>query len=110
MASLDQMEKRVVMAESMLEATIQYQHGQVKALASPGSVRPDSPTAVPTRRIGLLSFGMGWRDRNKAKATDAEDPKKATNVEDPSQSKSTSEELSSSTKPVDTNGLQEQEK
>ncbi|KAF5953844.1 hypothetical protein HYC85_006700 [Camellia sinensis] len=110
MASLDQMEKRVVMAESMLEATIQYQHGQVKALASPGSVRPDSPTAVPTRRIGLLSFGMGWRDRNKAKATDAEDPKKATNVEDPSQSNSTSEELSSSTKPVDTNGLQEQEK
>ncbi|KAL7265181.1 hypothetical protein ACSBR1_003023 [Camellia fascicularis] len=110
MASLDQMEKRVVMAESMLEATIQYQHGQVKALASPGSVRPDSPTAVPTRRIGLLSFGMGWRDRNKAKATNAEDPKKATNVEDPSQSKSTSEELSSSTEPVDTNGLQEQEK
>ncbi|KAI8015333.1 putative GTPase-activating protein AN11010 [Camellia lanceoleosa] len=110
MASLDQMEKRVVMAESMLEATIQYQHGQVKALASPGSVRPDSPTAVPTRRIGLLSFGMGWRDRNKAKETNAEDPKKATNIEDPSQSKSTSEELSSSTKPVDTNGLQEQEK
>ena len=35
MGSLAQMEKRVVMAESMLEATIQYNSGQVKAVASP---------------------------------------------------------------------------
>lgn len=35
MASLAQMEKRVVMAESMLEATLQYESGQVKALSSP---------------------------------------------------------------------------
>lgn len=38
MASLAQMEKRAVMAESMLEATMQYESGQVKALASPGCV------------------------------------------------------------------------
>lgn len=34
-ASLAEMEKRVVMAESMLEATLQYQSGQVKAQPSP---------------------------------------------------------------------------
>lgn len=34
-ASLAQMEKRVVMAETMLEATLQYQSGQVKAQPSP---------------------------------------------------------------------------
>lgn len=31
MASLSQMEQRVVMAESMLEATINYESGQAKA-------------------------------------------------------------------------------
>jgi len=35
MASLGEMEKRAVMAESMLEATLQYQSGQVKAQPSP---------------------------------------------------------------------------
>jgi len=34
-AALTEMEKRAVMAESMLEATLQYQHGQVKVLQSP---------------------------------------------------------------------------
>lgn len=34
-ASLAEMEKRVVMAESMLEATLQYQSGQNKAQPSP---------------------------------------------------------------------------
>lgn len=34
-ASVAQMEERVVMAETMLEATLQYQSGQVKALSSP---------------------------------------------------------------------------
>ena len=38
LASIAEMEKRVVMAESMLEATLQYESGQVKALASPGFV------------------------------------------------------------------------
>ncbi|KAI3743477.1 hypothetical protein L1987_61187 [Smallanthus sonchifolius] len=33
-ASLAEMEKRVVMAESMLEATLQYQSGQTKAQPS----------------------------------------------------------------------------
>ncbi|XWS43656.1 hypothetical protein CRYUN_Cryun16bG0121900 [Craigia yunnanensis] len=35
MASIAQMEKRVVMAESMLEATLQYECGQAKVLSSP---------------------------------------------------------------------------
>ena len=37
-ASLAEMEKRVVMAESMLEATLQYQSGQSKAQPSPRCV------------------------------------------------------------------------
>jgi hypothetical protein len=35
MASLAEMEKKVVIAESMLEATLQYESGQSKALSSP---------------------------------------------------------------------------
>ncbi|KAL8162193.1 hypothetical protein V2J09_013682 [Rumex salicifolius] len=86
MASLAAMEKRVVMAESMLEATLQYQSGQVKAQASPRSSQNDSSfersnqehsseVPPPARKIGLLSrpFNLGWRDRNKAKPTNAED-------------------------------------
>ena len=34
-AALAEMEKRVVMAESMLEATLQYQTGQMKTQPSP---------------------------------------------------------------------------
>ncbi|VFQ61927.1 unnamed protein product [Cuscuta campestris] len=63
-ASLAQMEKRAVMAESMLEASEQYESGQVKASASPSS-KAESPRNAPGRKIGLLSFGLGWRDRNK---------------------------------------------
>ncbi|XP_018630586.1 uncharacterized protein [Nicotiana tomentosiformis] len=74
MASVAQMEKRVVMAESMLEATLQYESGQVKALSSPRSVRPDSPQGVPAKRTGLLSFGLGWRDRNKGKPNNLPSP------------------------------------
>lgn len=65
MASLAQMEKRVVMAESMLEATLQYESGQSKAQSSPRAVR-QGPSQEP-RKIGLLSFGLGWRDKNKGK-------------------------------------------
>ncbi|KAK6929243.1 Rab-GTPase-TBC domain [Dillenia turbinata] len=76
MASLAQMEKRAVMAESMLEATLQYQSGQVKALSSPRPINSDSLPAksnqehmqeIPARKMGLLSrpFGLGWRDRSK---------------------------------------------
>ncbi|GFY83646.1 Ypt/Rab-GAP domain of gyp1p superfamily protein [Actinidia rufa] len=75
-ANLAEMEKRAVMAESMLEATLQYQSGQIKAQPSPRSVQQDSspvqsnqePTQdLPMRKISLLSrpFGIGWRDRNK---------------------------------------------
>ncbi|XP_044461461.1 ecotropic viral integration site 5 protein homolog [Mangifera indica] len=73
MASLAEMEKRLVMAESMLEATLQYQSGQLKAQPSPRSPHPDSKgnqetmPELPGRKISLLArpFGLGWRDRNK---------------------------------------------
>ncbi|OIT03854.1 PREDICTED: TBC1 domain family member 2B-like [Nicotiana attenuata] len=75
--SLAEMEKRLVMAESMLEATLQYQSGQNKVLHSPRSTQLSSPVRgnqdsspeIPARKISLLSvpFGLGWRDKNKGK-------------------------------------------
>lgn len=77
-ASLAEMEKRVVMAETMLEATLQYQSGQDKVLPSPRSTQQDSSPVgsnidssqeIPARKISLLSrpFGLGWRDSSKGK-------------------------------------------
>ncbi|RDX93647.1 hypothetical protein CR513_24054, partial [Mucuna pruriens] len=66
--SVAEMQKRVVMAETMLEATLQYESGQSKALSSPRAGRGQSPRSEnPSRKTGLLSFGLGWRDRNKGK-------------------------------------------
>ncbi|XP_023005911.1 ecotropic viral integration site 5 protein homolog isoform X2 [Cucurbita maxima] len=73
MASLAEMEKRVVMAESMLEATLQYESGQVKATASPGSRNPGSAQDKDKdnqKKVGLLPFALGWRDRNKGKSNE----------------------------------------
>ncbi|KAJ6909458.1 hypothetical protein NC652_020442 [Populus alba x Populus x berolinensis] len=97
-ASLAEMEKRVVMAESMLEATLQYQSGQLKAQPSPRSSHPDSQTRanqepeqeIPARKIGLLArpFGLGWRDRNKGKPTtveEASDDKSSNEGQNPEQ-------------------------
>ncbi|XP_027364021.1 TBC1 domain family member 2B [Abrus precatorius] len=68
MQSVAEMQKRVVMAESMLEATLQYESGQSKAVSSPRTGRVQSPRSEnPSRKIGLLNFGLGWRDRNKGK-------------------------------------------
>ncbi|XP_076889391.1 uncharacterized protein LOC143540133 [Bidens hawaiensis] len=68
--SLAQMEKRAVMAESMLEATLQYDSGQVKAQAMPATTRPESvKDNNTTKKPGILSFGLGWRERNKGKET-----------------------------------------
>ncbi|XP_015621934.1 uncharacterized protein [Oryza sativa Japonica Group] len=82
MASLAQMENRAVMAETMLEATLQYQSSQQKAQlpspspsprtptrdASPGQVNQDSSQEFQPRRISLLApFSLGWRDKNKGK-------------------------------------------
>ncbi|KAL7614466.1 uncharacterized protein LOC111888306 [Lactuca sativa] len=88
-ASLAEMEKRVVMAESMLEATLQYQSGQTKAQPSPRSANQDSSTIrtsqeltqeIPARKISLLSrpFVLGWRDKNKAKPAEEHVDVKAT--------------------------------
>nr|XP_048322063.1 TBC1 domain family member 8B isoform X5 [Ziziphus jujuba var. spinosa] len=91
MASVAEMEKRVVMAESMLEATLQYQSGQVKAQSSPRGTRNQGPTNENPKRTGLLSFGLGWRDRNKgeSKSTNGHDESKSTN--ESGESKSTSD-------------------
>ncbi|KAG5239765.1 TBC1 domain family [Salix suchowensis] len=96
-ASVAEMEKRVVMAESMLEATLQYQSGQLKAQPSPRSPHPDSQTRanqepeqeIPAKRIGLLArpFGLGWRDRNKGKSItveEASDDKSSNEGQNPS--------------------------
>ncbi|KFK36819.1 hypothetical protein AALP_AA4G175400 [Arabis alpina] len=45
-AALAEMEERAVMAESMLEATLQYQSGQVKAQPSPRQVKQDLPVMI----------------------------------------------------------------
>ncbi|KAE8653681.1 Ypt/Rab-GAP domain of gyp1p superfamily protein isoform 3 [Hibiscus syriacus] len=83
-ASLAEMEKKVVMAESMLEATLQYQSGQSKVQPSPRSPHLNSPARsnqepqqeIPARKISLLSrpFGLGWRDRNKGQPGNADAP------------------------------------
>lgn len=115
-SSLAQMEKRVVMAESMLEATLQlqYQSGQAKAQPSPRSPHPDTTPVgsnqessqdlpMPTRKIGLLArpFGLGWRDRSKGKSM---------NAEEPTETKSTSEVESPSTQQKDANDHETEEK
>ncbi|KAG7030763.1 hypothetical protein SDJN02_04800, partial [Cucurbita argyrosperma subsp. argyrosperma] len=110
--ALAEMEKRAVMAESMLEATLQYQSGQLRAQPSPRSVHSsprslpsdsslrssqDSAQDFPTRKIGLLGrpFGFGWRDKNKGKPSNLEDPNdgsKTTEEETTIQKKTTEEE------------------
>uniref|UniRef100_A0ACD5VK19 Uncharacterized protein n=2 Tax=Avena sativa TaxID=4498 RepID=A0ACD5VK19_AVESA len=87
-ASLTQMENRAVMAETMLEATLQYQSSQQKAQlpspspsprtptrdASPGQVNQDSSQEFQPRKISLLApFSLSWRDRNKGKQNNADE-------------------------------------
>ncbi|PIN16725.1 Ypt/Rab GTPase activating protein [Handroanthus impetiginosus] len=105
-AALAEMEKRAVMAESMLEATLQYQSGQNKAQPSPRSTpqnNQDPSQEIPARKISLLSrpFGLGWRDRNKGKPM---------SVEEPNDGKSSNEGQNSSPKQEETNGHQVEEK
>ncbi|CAL8124846.1 unnamed protein product [Prunus armeniaca] len=108
-AALAEMEKRVVMAESMLEATLQYQSGQQKTQPSPRSLslpvqtNQDQTQEFPARKISLLSrpFGLGWRDRNKGKPA---------NNEEPNDSKSISEGESPTAEVKETNCLQAEDK
>ncbi|CAL9040706.1 unnamed protein product [Musa banksii] len=85
MAAIAQMEKRAVMAETMLEATIQYQSNQVKAqeLPSPRKTRP---------------FGLGWLDKKKGKP------------EETTEGKMTSDVLPQKTPTDDVNGLEQVDK
>ncbi|XP_009420344.2 uncharacterized protein LOC104000116 [Musa acuminata AAA Group] len=84
MSLLAQMEDRAVMAETMLEATLQYQSSQLKALSSPRTpttdnspvrTSQDSSQDIPPRKISLLArpFVLGWRDKNKGKQNNPED-------------------------------------
>ncbi|XP_078182771.1 uncharacterized protein LOC144576313 [Carex rostrata] len=86
MALLAQLEKRAVMAEIMLEATIQYQSSQGKA-QQPSSPSPRTPTSqelpqdnVQPRRISLLARPFGWLDKNKGKQSNKE--AKGSNIEE----------------------------
>ncbi|PAN50239.1 hypothetical protein PAHAL_9G507200 [Panicum hallii] len=83
MAALSQMEKRAVMAETMLEATKQYQAGQVKANQCftssspradhvPGKTNQEPNQDASNRRMGLLSRGLGWLDKSKARQNSTE--------------------------------------
>ncbi|XP_073315739.1 uncharacterized protein [Primulina huaijiensis] len=110
--ALAEMEKRAVMAESMLEATLQYQSGQTKAQPSPRSTQQDSSVLrskqdpsqeIQARKTGLLSrpFGLGWRERNKAKST---------SVEEPNDGRTSNEGQSSSTEHEKTNDHPVEEK
>ncbi|KAJ0101062.1 hypothetical protein Patl1_06205 [Pistacia atlantica] len=124
MASLAEMEKRVVMAESMLEATLQYQSGQLKAQPSPRSPHPESKgnqepmPELPGRKISLLArpFGLGWRDRNKQQgkptSTDTPTDAKSSDIKlsDEGQSQSSPpKETSSPQKETNGNGVEVQE-
>ncbi|KAF0923841.1 hypothetical protein E2562_007700 [Oryza meyeriana var. granulata] len=96
MASLAKMENRAVMAETMLEATLQYQTSQQKALlsplpsprtsmpdASPGRANHDSSQEFQPRKINLLSpFSLSWRDKNKGKQNNVDDSSKLTDAHD----------------------------
>ncbi|KAL0303074.1 UNVERIFIED_CONTAM: TBC1 domain family member 9B [Sesamum radiatum] len=131
-AALAEMEKRAVMAESMLEATLQYQSGQNKPMPSPRSVQQSNQDAsqdMPTRKISLLSrpFGLGWRDRNKYRISlhsivnnDVSKPRhvyyffyvsgmmhgKPTSAEEPNDGKSSNEGQNLIPKQEETNGHQ----
>lgn len=127
-SALAEMEKRAVMAESMLEATLQYQSGQLKAQPSPRSVHSprslpsdsslrssqESAQDFPARKIGLLGrpFGFGWRDKNKGKPSNTEDPNdgsKSTEEETSIQKKTTEEEAQNSgVDQKQTNGLHDE--
>ncbi|QHO53139.1 uncharacterized protein DS421_2g45260 [Arachis hypogaea] len=67
MISIAELQKRVIVAESMLEATLQYESGQNKALSSPRVGGRQSPHTDSNSRFGLL-FGRGWLDKNKGKS------------------------------------------
>ncbi|CAN1274947.1 Putative GTPase-activating protein AN11010 [Linum perenne] len=67
-----QMEKRAVMAESMLDATMQYQSGQNKAQYEPPGRGPRQLGESPSRGMGILAFGLGWRDKIKNKSETAD--------------------------------------
>ncbi|XP_037407241.1 TBC1 domain family member 8B-like [Triticum dicoccoides] len=96
MASLTQMENRAVMAETMLEATLQYQSSHQKAQlpspspsprtptrdTSPGQVNQDSSQEFQPRKISLLApFSLSWRDKNKGKQDESTNGKLNNNTE-----------------------------
>ena len=79
--ALSQMEKRAVMAETMLEATKQYQAGQVKAIqtfapksphADLGKINQEPNQDTPNKKLGILSRGLGWLEKSKGKSNPAE--------------------------------------
>ncbi|KAG4164520.1 hypothetical protein ERO13_A13G021100v2 [Gossypium hirsutum] len=115
-AALAEMEKRAVMAESMVEATLHYHSGQNKAQPSLSlrSPQPNSPPRNnqelqqenPTSKLNLLArpFVLGWRDRIKkssfyfkiASDTGVKEGK-ISNADRPNDGKSSSEDQNTAT-------------
>ncbi|KAJ8620876.1 hypothetical protein MRB53_029405 [Persea americana] len=98
MASLAKMEKKVVMAETALEATLQYQSSQFEAQQSASPSPRSSPThEQPTSKLGLLSrpFVLGWRDKTKVEKPVQGKPYnvEVTNVGKPSREEDQSAEI-----------------
>ncbi|KAJ3669150.1 hypothetical protein LUZ60_011100 [Juncus effusus] len=101
-AQLAQLEKRAVMAETMLEATIQYQSSQGKAQQPSSS--PRTPTSqesaqdinIQPRRVSLLARPFSsWLDKNKGKQeekTNSPDGSKSSNAEEGTDVKSGNDE------------------
>ncbi|KAM0861953.1 hypothetical protein ACQ4PT_045565 [Festuca glaucescens] len=75
MASFAQMENRAVMAETMLEATLQYQSSQQKAFSPLPSPRESvQDEEMQPKRINLLGpFSLSWRDKSKGKQNNTSD-------------------------------------
>ncbi|KAM0923888.1 hypothetical protein ACQ4PT_005232 [Festuca glaucescens] len=75
MASFVQMENRAVMAETMLEATLQYQSSQQKAFSPLPSPRESvQDEEMQPKRINLLGpFSLSWRDKSKGKQNNTSD-------------------------------------
>ncbi|EPS62801.1 hypothetical protein M569_11988 [Genlisea aurea] len=80
-AALAEMEKRAVMAESMLEATLQYQSGQNRvSLPSPRSTLQQQQQQSSDSNKKTSLFGLGWRNKGKLEEQHSEGQQSSSDV------------------------------
>ncbi|GMJ11937.1 hypothetical protein like AT3G55020 [Hibiscus trionum] len=111
-AKLAEVEKRAVLAESMLEATLQYQSGKSKDQPSlpPRSYKPNSALRknqeISASNINLLArpFVLKWRDTIKGKISKADGPNDGkSSSEDPNTEARTKDTKAMENNSTDTN-------